>query len=61
MNLPNWMQQAIKDLVINELEAMEIHRICQESNQEEVTMPKHLNTACERILLWELDTAPTIH
>ena len=61
MNLPIWMKRAIKDQVINEAEAQEIHRICVESSMEEVQMPKHLNTACERILLWELETSSTVH
>ena len=61
MNLPRWMQHAIKEKVINESEAHEILRICQEADQELVNMPKHLNTACERILLWELEASATIH
>lgn len=61
MNLPNWMAHAIRDNVISEAEAHEIHRICAESDQEFVTMPKHLNAACERILLWELEAGPTVH
>jgi plasmid stability protein len=60
MILPAWMQQAIRDRVIDEAEAREIHRICLESDQEEVPMPVHLNNACERILLWELEAPPTI-
>lgn len=61
MNLPRWMKRAIKDQVIDEAEAHEIHRICLEADEELVTMPVHLSQACERILLWELEASPTIH
>lgn len=61
MILPAWMQQAIRNRIINEAEACEIHRICLASDQEEVLMPTHLCNAWERIQLWELDTSPTIH
>jgi len=61
MNLPRWMEQAIKNQIISKTEATEILQVCQTSDQEFVTMPRHLNTACERILLWELETAATIH
>ena len=56
-----WMKQAINEQVISEAEAREIRAICLKAATEFVTMPKHLNTACERILLWELAAGPTLH
>lgn len=61
MELPGWMKQAVKEQVISEAEAREIHAICLDSDTEFVTMPKHLNVACERILLWELEADRTVH
>lgn len=61
MSLPTWMQEAIRHQIINEAEAREIFRICLESDQEEVSMPAHLNDAWDRIHLWELATSPTRH
>ncbi len=61
MELPRWMKQAVKERIISEAEAHEIHAICLDADTEFVTMPKHLNTACERILLWELEAVPTLH
>lgn len=59
--LPEWMRLAIEARIISEAEAQEILRICLGAEEEFVTMPRHLNTACERILLWELEAAPTVH
>lgn len=61
MKLPGWMKVAIKERVISEAEACEIYQHCLESDHESVIMPRHLNTACERILLWELEAHPTVH
>ena len=61
MELPGWMKQAVKEQVISETEAREIHALCLDADSEFVTMPKHLNTASERILLWELEAGPTVH
>ena len=55
------MRLAIEARIISEAEAQEIFRICLAAEEEFVTMPRHLNTACERILLWELEAAPTVH
>lgn len=56
-----WMKQAIDERVISEAEAREIRAICLMADSEYVAMPKHLNAACERILLWELEAGPTRH
>ena len=61
MRLPNWMQRAIKDGVVTEAEAQEMHRLCLESKQEETPMPAHLYQACERIALWEMPAVPGVH
>ena len=61
MELPDWMNLAVREQVISEAEAHEIHAICLDADAEFVTMPKHLNPACERILLWELDAGLTVH
>lgn len=61
VDFTGWMKQAIDERVISEAEAREIRAICLMAGSEFVTMPKHLNTACERILLWELEADPTRH
>ncbi len=61
VELPGWMKQAVKEMVISEAEAREIHAICLDADTEFVSMPKHLNTASERILLWELEAGKTVH
>ena len=40
--LPRWMKQAIKDQVVTESEAKEIHRLAKESTEEYVILPEHL-------------------
>ena len=61
MTLPQWMREAIKDRVINEAEAQEIHQIVKASDQEEVLMPDHLYPVMQRIYLWELPVSQTVH
>lgn len=61
MEITGWIKQAVEERGISEAEAREIQTICLKSDGEYVTMPKHLNTACERILLWELEAPPGIH
>ena len=52
--LPKWMRRAIKEQVISEPEALELHRLSMESELEEVKLPEHLWPAAERIYLWEM-------
>lgn len=61
MELPGWMKRAVEERIISDAEAREIFAICRDADTEFVSMPKHLNTACERILLWELEATPTLH
>ena len=61
MKFPDWMSLAVREQVISEAEAHEILAICLDADAEFVTMLKHLNSACERILLWELDAGLTVH
>ena len=61
IELTGWIKRAVEERIISDAEAREIHSICLEADAEFVTMPKHLNTACERILLWELEAYPTFH
>jgi|APIni6443716594_1056825.scaffolds.fasta_scaffold2578443_2 hypothetical protein len=59
--LPNWMKQAVKDEVLSQAEAEEMHLLSQESEVEAVTLPHHLFLAAERLWLWELPTPPSLH
>ena len=60
-DLPEWMQQAVAELVLTEREAREIYNLCKASPDKEVVMPEHLHEAAERIYLWELqDGEPLI-
>jgi hypothetical protein len=53
MPLPKWLNRAIKEQVVSEQEAKEIHQISLQSDQELVELPEHLWSAAERIDLWE--------
>lgn len=59
--LPKWMRSAIKDGVMSEVEAREMHSLCLASKEEEVPMPAHLHPVCERLALWEMPPAPGVH
>ena len=61
MQLPKWMRSAIKDGVMSEQEAEEMHDLCAASFEEEVPMPAHLYPVCERLALWEMPSAPGVH
>jgi hypothetical protein len=53
------MRKAIKDNVMTEPEAQEMHKLCLESDQEMVEMPEHLHPVCQRLHLWEMPV-PTL-
>ena len=40
--LPKWLRQAIKDEVLSEQEAQELHQVALASEQKKVSLPEHL-------------------
>ena len=59
--LPKWLRQAIKDEVLSEQEAQELHQVALASEQEEVPLPEHLWPAAARVHLWETPCSVTLH
>lgn len=59
--LPKWLRQAIKDEVLSEQEAQELHQVALASEQDEVSLPEHLWPAAARVHLWEIPCSATLH
>lgn len=59
--LPKWLRQAIKDEVLSEQEAQELHQVALASEQEEASLPEHLWPAAARVHLWEIPCSATLH
>lgn len=59
--LPKWLRLAVKDQVLSQAEAQEIHRLSEALQEDEVVLPEHLHPAAERIHLWEMPVSETLH
>ena len=59
--LPDWLLEPLMDGHLMAWEAAEIFDHCLMSTQEFAPLPRHLNSAAERLHLREVEASPTRH
>lgn len=64
--LPDWLQEAVDNLVLSEQEAREIQQATESAqptpdNPAMVELPESTWPAASRLYLWELEASPTLH
>lgn len=59
--LPEWLQKPLLEGAISLAEASEIWDLTLLSEEEWVSVPRHLYPAAGRLKLWQMSTSPTRH